>query len=152
MKKQLTKSFVSMFVLLLIVSLGIFPSPTVADQTNQNKSIDFMENVMRLDLSKYTVFLSNDIVHEGFPVFDDNKIRNEITYKLSSEKGKLLVGFDFEKDVIIMCGVYHLESLSKIMTNKQYPNLYDAVTDFLETYQAYTKIDSRLIQVFKYQC
>jgi hypothetical protein len=142
MKKQLTKCFVSLFVLLLVASLGVFPTPTVADQTNQNKAMDFMEKVMHIDLSKYDVEVKNDVVQEGYPVFDDNRIRNDIIYELNSEKSKLLVDFSFEKDVILMCGVYPLEFVGPIMTNKQYPNLHDAVIDFLKTYQVYTKIDS----------
>jgi hypothetical protein len=144
MKKQLTKCFVSLFVLLLVASLGVFPTPAVADQTNQNKSIDFMEAIMHIDLSKYTVSLGSDVVQKGFPVFDDNRIRNDIIYELSSEKSKLLVDFSFEKGVILMCGVYPLDFVGPIMTNKQYPNLHDAVIDFLETYQAYTNIDSSI--------
>ena len=134
------KIFVSLFVLLLVASLGVFPSTTVADKTNQDKAVDFMEKVMHIDLSKYDVTVKNDVVQEGYPVFDDNRKRNDILFELSSENSNMLVDVSFEKDVIWTCTIY--PSNGQVITNKQYPNLRDAVMDFLKTYQAYTKIDS----------
>jgi hypothetical protein len=59
---------------------------------------------------------------------------------LTSENSKLHISFVFEKGIMTSCGLYELEG--QAITNKQYANPRDAAKVFLETYQAYTNIDS----------
>ena len=141
MKKRLVKIFVPLLALLIVTFLGVFPAPIVADQASQDKTMDFMEQVLPIDLSKYNINLKTDSTRNGTPpFFDDNRKVTDLYYELSSESSMVYVDFRIEKDTIICCAVYPTEG--QAITNKQYTNLYDAVTDFLKTYQTYAKIDS----------
>ncbi|MCL2643557.1 MAG: hypothetical protein FWD52_08650 [Candidatus Bathyarchaeota archaeon] len=85
--------------------------------------------------------LKIDATREGTPpFFGDNRKTTDIYYELSSENSVVYVDFRIENDVMAYCCIYPTEG--QVITNKQYTNLRDAVTSFLNTYQAYTKIDS----------
>ncbi|MDR0318611.1 MAG: hypothetical protein LBI09_01085, partial [Nitrososphaerota archaeon] len=100
MKNHL-KVFSSLLALLLLVSLGVFPTATVvADQNSQDKTRDFMENMLPIDLSKYTINLIYDTTLDGVPLSNDNRKINTLRYELNSENSKLRVGFIVENDVI----------------------------------------------------
>lgn len=121
-----TKFFVFFVSLLFVFSLVDFPV-VVADQAAQDQAMDFMEQVLPINLSKYTITLRSDTTRD-------------LLYKLSSGNRKLDVTLTIENGIIYACGVYPMEG--QAITKKHYSNLRSAVTDFLETYQAYTKIDS----------
>jgi len=140
MKKCLTKIFVPLMALLIITSLGIFPV-TVAEQTSQEKAIDFMNQVLPIDLSKYDINLKSDRTRDGTPpLFDDNRKVNDLYYMLYSESSTVSAMFTVENGVLYSANLN--PTMGQIITSKQYTSLYDAVADFLKTYQTYTKIDS----------
>jgi hypothetical protein len=139
MKKHLIKISVSLLTLLLVVSFIAVPT-TVAGQTTQNKAIDFMENVLSIDLSKYTVSLKVDSILDGVPLTNDVRKINNLMYALNSENSNIEVYFAVENDVIVNCFVSPMGE--QVITNNKYTNQLDAVKGFLERYQAYTKIDT----------
>jgi len=141
MNKSFMKIFASLFVLLLVVSFGVLSAPVVADQTTQDRAMDFMEKVLPIDLSKYDINLKADATRNGLPpFFDDNRKITDMLYELSAENRKIDIVFRFENDVFVWCDLYPTEG--SVFTSKQHSSLRDAALDFLKTYQTYTQIDS----------
>jgi hypothetical protein len=153
MKKHLIKLFAPLLVVLLAASFfGAFSAP-VAGQTNtpplepsqivaQDKAMDFMKNVLPVDLSKYTINLRSNSIMYGVPLAkDDNRIIINILFELNSTDSYLHIGFAFEKDTMTSCQINSIEG--QVITTRQYDNPLVAAKDFLERYQAYTQIDSR---------
>ncbi|MCW4004128.1 MAG: hypothetical protein NWE95_09490 [Candidatus Bathyarchaeota archaeon] len=174
MKKQnyLTKIFAPLLVVLIATSFfGAF-SALVAGQKNaaqdntltpiparpstqpldagqtaaaQDKAMNFIENVLSVDLSKYTIELKISSIMDGVPLANDNRKITDLMYALTPLEGNgdedvIEVIFIFEKDVLT---TYFTSLLpSKVITNTQYANRNDAVKGFLEKYQTYTNIDS----------
>ena len=167
MKKHLMKIFAPLFVVLLASSFfGAFSAPvagqtTVTDNlatpepptgTNilslepsqivaQDKAMDFMKKMLPVDLSEYTIKIKSNSIMRGLPLAeDDNRIIINILYELTSKDSYLHIGFTFEKDSMTACEITPIEG--QVITNRQYDNPLVAAKDFLERYQAYTKIDS----------
>jgi len=142
MKKYLTKLFTPLLVVLLVTPFfGAFLTPVTGQTINQDKALAFMENMLPVDLSRYSINLVNDSTMYGVPLAkDDNRIINNLLYELTSKDSNLHISFTFEKDVMTSCQITPLQG--QIITNKQYANPLDAAKDFLERYQVYTKIDS----------
>lgn len=116
-------------------------TPVTGQTINQDKALAFMENMLPVDLSRYSINLVNDSTMYGVPLAkDDNRIINNLLYELTSKDSNLHISFTFEKDVMTACQITPLQG--QIITNKQYANPLDAAKDFLERYQVYTKIDS----------
>jgi len=76
-KKRLMKLFAPLLALLIVASLGVFPVTTVADKDNQDETLDFMKQVLPIDLSKYKINLNTSFAlvrkndtHE--PAFNKN--------------------------------------------------------------------------------
>jgi hypothetical protein len=170
MKKPLIKSLAPLLMVLLAVSFfGAF-SASVAGQTTvnqdntlhltpipanpstsqplessqiaaQDKAMDFMKNMLPVDLSKYSITIkSNSIMHEVPTAKDDNRIIINILYELKSTDSYLQIGFAFEKDALTSCEITPIEG--KVIATTQYDNPLAAAKDFLERYQTYTKLDS----------
>jgi hypothetical protein len=99
-----------------------------------------MENVLSVDVSKYTVELKNNSTLDSVPLTNDNRKITDMLYGLTSEQSDIDITFSLEKGHMVSCGLYPLRG--EILTNKQYNNQLAAVKGFLERYQTYTKIDS----------
>jgi len=121
-------------------------------QDAQSKAMNFMGNVLPLDLSKYNVTLEHESsveLPEGWS--DYYKQRINLRYLLvpvdrSVSSNDLRVFFEVEGGAIIS---YHMDSRNaqgeiqpNVTLNPQYDSLFDAVTVFLERYQILTKLDS----------
>jgi len=171
MKKHLINFFAPLFVVLLAVSFfGAF-STSVAGQTTagqdstlpftpipvypstpkplepsqiaaQDNAMDFMKNMLPVDLAKYSITLRSNSIMNGVPTAkDDNRIIINILYRLNSTDSDLELGFAFEKGIITSCRINPVEG--KFISNRLYDDPLVAAKDFLERYQAYTKTDSR---------
>lgn len=141
MKKQFMKIFAALFALIVVFSFGVFPV-SVRAQTSpaQEKTMYFMENVLPIDLSKYTIKLLNESTMTGIPLGNINRNITTVRYQLTSEESMLRVHFMVEKGAIVLCAIYPIEG--EVFYSKQYSSQLDGVTSFLEKYQAYTKIDT----------
>ncbi|MCL2135113.1 MAG: hypothetical protein FWH37_06125 [Candidatus Bathyarchaeota archaeon] len=140
MKNWLVKKFAILLVLLIVTSVTIFSNVTVADQVSQEKTMNFMEQVLPIDLSKYTINLKTDITRDGTPpLFDDNRKVTDMLYELRSESSSVDITFSVENGAITYCHSYPIEG--QVITNKQYTTLHDAIVDSLKTYQTYTETD-----------
>jgi len=136
----MNKVFTTLLVALIVTSLEAFPAVYAQQTTAQDKAMDFIENVLSVDLSKYTISLKHDSTLDGVPLAKDNRTINTLLYTLSSKDSKIDINFIIEKGIIVQCNI--LPKYEQIITDKQYTNLLDAVKDFLERYQTHTKIDS----------
>ena len=117
------------------------PSQTAAAQ---DKAMNFIKNVMSVDLSKYTIELKNSDIMDGVPLANDNRKITTLSYTMTplegnDEKEVISVSFTFEKDVLT---TYFTLPLTEVITNTQYANRNSAVKGFFEKYQTYTNIDS----------
>ncbi|MCL2291490.1 MAG: hypothetical protein FWC30_00215 [Candidatus Bathyarchaeota archaeon] len=142
MKTQFIKIFTTMFALLIATSLVISSASVTAQTTitnDQEKAMNFMENMLPIDLSKYTITLKNEYTMDELALGNNRKI-NSLTYQLKSEKSIVEVNFLVEKNTISLCSIAPIEG--EVIYSKQYRNPLDAVKAFLEKYQTYTKIDS----------
>jgi len=141
-KKQFMKIIAPLLALLIAASLvGVFPAQVTAQtSTAQEETMYFMENLLPIDLSQYTIKLLNESTMVGIPLGDINRNMTTVRYQLTSEESTLTVTFIVEHDTVWSCNVYTIEG--KAVPSKQYPNQLDAVAGFLEKYQTYTNIDS----------
>ena len=172
-QKYLTKIFAPLLVVLIATSFfGAFSAPvagqTTAPQNNtlvpipakgpstqpldagqtaaaQDKAMNFIENVMSVDLSKYTIDLQISSIMDGVPLANDNRKITDLMYALTPLEGNgdedvIEVIFTFEKDVLT--SYFTMPVTSQVITNTQYANQNAAVKGFLEKYQTYTNIDS----------
>jgi len=141
MKKQLIKIITPWIALLILTSLVVFPAPVSAQTTPaQEKAMHFMENMLPIDLSKYTITLQSERMMDEEAIGYNRKITS-LRYQLKSENSELLVSFSIEKDNIALCSIS--TTAGQVIPKQQYSNQFDAVKAFLEKYQTYTNIDSR---------
>ena len=130
-----------------IPAKGSSTQPLDASQTAaaQVKAMNFIENVMSVDLSKYTIDLQISSIMDGVPLANDNRKITDLMYALTPLEGNgdedvIKVIFTFEKDVLT--SYFTSPVTSQVITNTQYANQNAAVKGFLEKYQTYTNIDS----------
>ena len=153
MKKRLCIVVVSLFVVMIValcVLFNVFGGLSVlsVDQPDaQAKAMDFMENVLPLELSKYNVTLEREAsVELPMAWADYYKQRINLRYLLVplnnfESSSNLKIFFEVEDGIIIH---YHIQAHNQgVAINPRYNNLFDAVKVFLERYQTHTKIDSR---------
>ena len=146
MKKQLTKIIAPLLVLLIVISLAAFSVPVTAQTTTaQEKAMYFMETMLPIDLSKYTITLKNENTMDGIPALSDtvsaiNRKVTQLLYQLNSENSELTVNFIIENGKIVLCSVSTIKG--QVIPDKQYLSQRDAVKAFLENYQTYIDSDS----------
>jgi hypothetical protein len=171
-QKKLSKIFVPLLVVLIASSFfgtistlvtgqttatqdnTLIPTPKQESSTQpldtsqtaavQDKAMNFIKNVMSVDLSKYAIELENSDIMAGVPLANDNRKITTLRYALtpleaSYEKDIISISFIFEKDVL---RYYYTLPLAEVVTNMQYVDRNAALKGFLENYQIYTNIDS----------
>jgi len=127
---------------------GPSTQPLDASQTvaAQEKARDIIENMLSVDLSKYTLELQSSSIMDGVPFANDNRKITSLRYALTplegsgAEDGVIEIYFTIEKDVVT--NYFTMPVASQVITNTQYDNQKLAVKEFLEKYQAHTNIDS----------
>jgi len=143
MKKYVSKIFAALFAVLIATSLSTLPAPVAGQTTTaQENAMDFIENILPIDLSKYNdIKLLNDFIdehtHHNGTVF--RKI-NDLTYELTAENRELRIDIAFERGIMTYCSLSTV--MGSVITNAQYGNAVDGARAFLEKYQAYANIDS----------
>jgi len=145
MKKILTKIWMSLIIALIATSLCALPATFAEENKAQDQALTFIKNALPFDLSKYNITLTShstldETTLAEFAGFSNSRVIDIVKYTLSSKDGTFDVGLNIENNVVRYCKVS--EKTGSIITDKQYTNLGDAVTSFLEKYQSYTKIDS----------
>ncbi|HEX9861674.1 MAG TPA: hypothetical protein VGB11_00145 [Candidatus Bathyarchaeia archaeon] len=131
MKKLLTKICVSLVIALIATSLEVLSAAYSAQAAVQDQATAFIENVLPVDLSKYTVTLKNQI---------NDGVTDLLLYTLDSDESTLRATCLFKNNALLSCNLY--VDKGQVISNKQYVNIVDAAKSVLEKYQTYTKIDS----------
>ena len=134
------------FLLILLVISIIQPVGTkfVSASSSTDKAMEFIENVLPIDASKYTITLRPDRIPD-FP----GKIADESTpsFDLVSKEGALRFYCIFEKDFLTICQMSVTNG--SVETDKPYADDIDAAKSFLEKYQSYSNLDStEMIKMF----
>lgn len=132
MKKLLRRICVPLAIVLIATSLGAFPATCAVQSKAQDQTTAFIENVLPMDLSKYTVTLKN---HASI-----DEITDMLLYTLDSDESTLRVICQFKNNVVSYCRVY--VDKGQVISDRQYVSLVDAAKSILEKYQTQTKIDS----------
>lgn len=117
---------------MLIVTLGAFPVAYAAKPAAQAQVTEFIENVLPIDLSKYTLTLKNNA--------SIDRLTDAVRYTLDSDESTVDAICFVQNNVVSYCHLY--SEKGQIISDKQYNSPIDAAKDFLNKYQAYTKIDS----------
>ncbi|XHH09187.1 MAG: hypothetical protein ACFCUE_00780 [Candidatus Bathyarchaeia archaeon] len=141
MKKHLIRIVPLLVLLLAVSSLVALPTRAAVQFSIQDETMDFIENVLLVDFSTYSIEMVNNytLANDDLPSGVDREI-TYIDYALNSESSNLTITFSIEKDTIVAC--YISPSPAQIITSKQHISQLDAVKAFLERYQTYTKLDS----------
>ena len=118
------------------------PSQTVAAQ---EKALNIIQNVLSVDLTKYTLELDSCSIMDAHPLTNDNRKITTLRYLITpvenpDNENNIRIYFNIENNVVTS---YYISPVaSQIITNTQYTNQRNAITGFLEKYQAFTHIDS----------
>jgi hypothetical protein len=132
MKKLLPRVCLTLAIVLVTTSLGALPATHANQATAQEQALNFIENALPVNLSKYNLtFVKYSTI--------DGEI-GDLKYILSSEEGTVDVLCKVEQNVLTNCHIYPMNG--PVFRDRQYANLLDAVKSFLEKYKTYSKIDS----------
>lgn len=141
--KQINKRIYLVFLLTIIAMFGWISTVHSSFSTAHDKALTFIENVLPIDSTKYTITLRN----YGMPKLPElgltqpNNAKQEIlTYSLESKDSVMDVICTIQNDVLYSCNVYVLKGA--VISDRPYSDVIDAVTSFLQKYQAYSKMDS----------
>lgn len=172
MKKEITKIFAPLLVLLIATSFfgafsasvagqtaaaqGNVPAPTPATGTTppldpsqtaaaQEKAMKIIKDVMSVDLSKYKIELKINSIMDGSPLTDDNRKITNLMYALTPIESKdenNVIEVYFAVEKDVVTNYFITPVTSQVITTTQYANPEEVVKGFLEKYQTYTTIDS----------
>lgn len=130
--------------LILIVALAALfaylPAAYLTENSGADEVLLFLEEVVRIDLSKYDVTMLGTSV--TYPDWLDGLPQVTGKYALESETSKLDVLFKFRNDTLSWCLMRVMEG-SPHYLDVQSENICDMADDFLERYQGYL-VDSEL--------
>lgn len=136
--KQLNKKLSAILLLIaLTISLGTLSAAYSATQTTQEKASAFISNVLPLDMTKYTITLTQYGLTppsvEGEPTIEI------VDYTLESNGSKLIASCSFSDKVFTGCLLIMQNGV--ILSDRPTNNLIDSARGFLEKYQTYTGED-----------
>ncbi len=122
-------------VVVLAVLFAYLPTVYVAENSDADEVLVFLEEVVSLDVSKYDVTLLGTSV--TYPDWLDGLAQVTGKYALESETSKIDVLFKFRNNTLSWCLVRILEG-SPQYNNSPSANIRDVASDFLQKYQAYS--------------
>ena len=141
--RQTDKKILTVFLLIALAMLGGVPLAHSSLSTASDKSLAFIENVLPLDISRYSVTLRSYGVPElpdlGLtqPFHGEQEI---LTYDLKAEDSMLEVICTLQDDVLYSCNMYTMQG--SVINDRQYSDVTDAAVSFLQKYQSNSKMDS----------
>ncbi len=128
---------VCLSLILIVASTALFaylPSAYLTENCNADEILLFLEEVVRIDVSKYDVTMLGTSV--TYPDWLDGLPQVTGKYTLESETNKLDVLFKLRNDTLSWCLMRVMEG-SPHYLNVQSGNIRDMADDFLERYQDY---------------
>jgi hypothetical protein len=128
---------VCLFLILIVISAALFvylPAAYLTENSNSDQFLLFLEEAVRIDVSKYDVtMLGTSVTH---PDWLDGLAQVTGKYTLESETSKLDVLFKFRNGTLSWCLMRVIEG-SPHYLDVQSGNIREAADDFLERYQGY---------------
>jgi hypothetical protein len=128
---------VCLFLILIVISAALFvylPAAYLTENSNSDQVLLFLEEAVRIDVSKYDVtMLGTSVTH---PDWLDGLAQVTGKYTLESETSKLDVLFKFRNGTLSWCLMRVIEG-SPHYLDVQSGNIREAADDFLERYQGY---------------
>ncbi|MEM2911703.1 MAG: hypothetical protein QXM52_01290 [Candidatus Bathyarchaeia archaeon] len=130
------KRFNLALVLALVLALLLAQFPTVypGELSIQEKVFTFLRDVVRLDMTKYTMKLLGSAC---LPPSSNPEMYSWV-YALKSNESELKVVCNFKDDALVWCNLYPLKG-SPIFT-QLFTNALDEAKGFLERYQTYAGV------------
>jgi hypothetical protein len=128
---------VCLFLILIVISAALFvylPAAYLTENSNSDQVLLFLEEVVRIDVSKYDVAMLGTSV--TYPDWLDGLPQMTGKYTLESETSKLDVLFKFRNGTLSWCLMRVIEG-SPHYLDVQSGNIREAADDFLERYQGY---------------
>jgi len=122
-------------VVVLVVLFVSLPTVYVAESSDADEVLVFLEEVVSLDVAKYDVTLLGTSV--TYPEWLDGLAQLTGKYRLESETSKIDVLFKFRNNTLSWCLVRIVEG-SPHYTESQSTNIRDLACDFLQRYQEYS--------------
>ena len=122
-------------VVVLAVLFAYLPTVYVAENSDADEVLVFLEEVVSLDVTKYDVTLLGTSV--TYPDWLDGLAQLTGKYALESKTSKIDVLFKFRNNTLSWCLVRVLEG-SPHYTASTSGNIRDVVNGFLQKYQAYS--------------
>ena len=126
-----------LFLILIVISAALFvylPAAYLTENSNSDQVLLFLEEAVRIDVSKYDVtMLGTSVTH---PDWLDGLAQVTGKYTLESETSKLDVLFKFRNGTLSWCLMRVIEG-SPHYLDVQSGNIREAADDFLERYQGY---------------
>jgi hypothetical protein len=105
------------------------PRTILAEKTTQDQALSLIENVFPIDLSQYTITLTQSNNLSLWTV----STQEVLTYTLESEESVFDIIFNFENNIFTFCFVGIQKG--SINTDNSYANLNEAAKGFLDKYQ-----------------
>jgi hypothetical protein len=100
----------------------------------QDKAISVMTDVVGLDITKYKIELTSNIV--DYPEIYGGLVREELTYTIEADGSKALVACTFINKTLTRCYVYPTEG-SVLYAQQSSADILTATKSLLQRYQAY---------------
>jgi len=133
-----TKATIILSLVFSFVLVSLSESFTAkAEATLQEKGISILNNVLGLDLTKYTVTINEIPAELQLPYFDVLPMK-DIGYDLTSEESKVKTLFTFVDGNLQTIHVLETEGPPSLTTPATSTNAAEMAEDFLRSYQIYT--------------
>lgn len=141
--KQTNKIICTVFLLTILTIFGGVFIVHSSILTAQDKTLVLIEDVLPFDSKQYSIVLRTYSVPElpdlgvTQPVYGEQEV---LTYALESNDSTVDVICTIQNNILTACSAYVVKG--PVIIDRQYSNVTDAATSFLQKYESYTKMDS----------
>lgn len=131
-----TKSLKFVLILAVALTLSAINVPTIlaAELTTEDNALEFLEDVILLDMTKYNVTL--EVFPENYSTYLENLYLENVRCSLESNESKIRVGFTFQNYTLTYCKLSILEG-SILYAQSPSTNVLERTDVFLQRYQNY---------------
>jgi len=136
--RKLTKKFNLVAILAIVLTLSFVQVPIglTSETYSSDKVLDFLRDVVSIDINKYTVTLNGEISNS--PPTLGGLVQIAGKYTLVSEESKIEVLYKFINNTLTYCLMDVLDGSPQYVQPK-FTTVKDNAENFLEKYQIYTR-------------
>lgn len=134
MKRRTKKFYIILTV--LVVAIFAFPNFPLAypiELSTSDEMLSFLEEVVKLDVSKYDVEILGSLVEQPDWLGGLTQITGKMS--LTSQTSKLDILYKFTNNTLSWCLVRVIEGLPEYTKTSSSGSIRDAINDFLQSYQ-----------------